>query len=1121
MQNYDVLLLIALTEEMETFSKYGFFKLEAKQNVGPFLFYEFTFYDKHKKKRRGALLVANEMGSKMRDAAISFCKRFRTTLAINAGISGRLNSDARIGDVVLANEINLYAERSAAVQQGVSYTLQAGGSAISIDRTLRNSVSETSFSQSVGFPSFINFCTKYSFDISAEHAKKCEQWIEEGNVAGNPRIVVGNFACGSIVGKAEAFQDFLRSTNKNLIAIDMESGFAGDAILNLEEDEQPKFLSIRAISDPGNQDKKTFDSVGHGAFRQWAMHNIVVLIKKYLSHEADFQDHQTIVQVNNPLEQNGVEASSQYTEVYPGQSIDPSTSTELRNMRYSNLRKESEGLTKFSNYQQFLSELLSANPGARFLVEGSGGCGKSSMLRFAEIEINQSEDCHRAVYINSRKLFEKLPVDQVDEAIGSILLDLIGPTLREDESLIVLLDELFGHKREEALVSGMLNLANARKGKVLLAFGLDHYETSKTSANSPDGLYLFKIKYDAEFKLKNTNIVDDTKAIPLISGLLATGHNEIRNLNAKDVLRMIRDLGFPYINAFVISLVLDNRGKKLYRDCRSSTDFILHAMRDELNLRQKSSSENVTFTDVCIESLRTHTPELSKQRISPKRLKIQNYYDENFAQFPKLVQTCLIANAVAELMKYPPEGSRQLFDTYEIKSAHFYSIVFGCDVTACIKDLLHDADLEERLLKSALSICDNIEGPSLSFALYLAGRAVSANGKLIAKDIFKLTSFLVDDQSKFPKIDDIRSISEVSQDDKFLRLAIRTHFISAAYSEDLGRTTEYIGRVLSDPVEESLNRTFHLEYYGDHPLNTSGSASISVRLDLDESATGWKRTRGVLYHRISKAIATHSFSQIQRIHVLTYFCIVKAKHEIGGLDSSEKQEAQELLSSLKTFSFEIGDQLSDFLKVISFALKFDRFDILDVITHLYQIKLLPRFGWIHRSFGLNDNSVETVGSHILGAMLLADILLPDLYPHLNESEISKIKDLILSHDIGEAFVGDYHPSDNDKRDEERGAISLLHAMSIYGNFSNIRHYKGRFNDFSKATSHESKIANSLDKLDSIIQAYIYLDKFRSHDELKRFMSENLDRIIDPKLKKFAQEVIARAQSRKFEKNSDS
>lgn len=1117
MTDVEVVVLVALAEEFETLNKYGFYELSKREELGPFSQYYFSFYDKHKTRRQGVVVLVNDMGSTARDATNEVCHRHNPRIVINIGISGRLNTDAKLGDLVIPSYINLYAERGAAIQKGESYELQPGGSNVTIERELRNSISEPDFLNLANLPTFFDFCSSREVFLTEADIKKTQDWLDSGDVARSPKALVGPFAVGPFVGKAESFKDFLRATDKNVLAIDMESGYVGDTIESMRRQIRPDFIAIRAISDPGDQRKSEFDAVGNGAFRKWAMNNIITMLQRFLENQIELAHiSEKFLTPSHPHHELPPTTGSSnmmgrhYADAYPGQKICKSATLEEKNRRFSNLRRKGDEGHDPIPYEQFIEELRSAPDGARILVEGPGGCGKSSMLRFIEEELNIGDDTHKSIYINSRAVFEQIPKQQMEVGAVDFFRNALRTYEQKDARLVVLLDELFGHPREETIVEALLSVLGEMDAKAVLAFGFDHYETSKSKNDSKDGLYLYRKRYDFEFRLKNTNISDRNKALAVIGGMLDTIPDLDPRLSADEIYDRAFNLGFPYLNAFVVSLILDNLRKPLFEKCRSSTDFILHAMRDELRRREEVMKFGISFEDICVEALRVHIPELRRRGVSKSREAQRDYFDDNFAQFPKLVQTSLIANAVAYLMEYPPDGSQQLFKRLEIDSDDFYSIVFGCDVTSSIKDLLHDEDLEEKLLKSAVSICNKMKGPSLSFALYLAGRAVSPNGKEIAKDIFRLTDFLRDNNFSENSAKDVRAISSVSKEDKFLRLATRTHFISAAYSGDAELTSEYIGRVLRDPVEESLNRTFHLEYYGDHPAQSFGSASISVRLELDEKSIAWKRTRGVLQHRIRRAIAEKNISQIEKIHILTYFCIIKSKHEQGLLSDREIEEASITIQQLKKFSIDLGRQLTGFLRVLEHALQLDRYDLIDVIEHLFRIKTTPRFGWVSRGFGAEDEHVETVGSHVLGSLLLADILLPDLYPHMTFQERYRVMVLLLTHDVGEAFVGDFDPNDHSKREEEKRAVELIDAMRVYGDFSNLSAFGERFADFSEGASQEAKLAIAFDKLDAIFQAYIYKDKFASTEEFRLFMSENLSRISDVKIRRFAQKILARS-----------
>jgi nucleoside phosphorylase len=92
----DVLILIALSEEARIFYREGFHPLREQPNLESFPYHTFEYVDAGDHLRKGILVVAGEVGPRIRDAALLFAQQFSPKLVLNVGISGRIK-DARVG----------------------------------------------------------------------------------------------------------------------------------------------------------------------------------------------------------------------------------------------------------------------------------------------------------------------------------------------------------------------------------------------------------------------------------------------------------------------------------------------------------------------------------------------------------------------------------------------------------------------------------------------------------------------------------------------------------------------------------------------------------------------------------------------------------------------------------------------------------------------------------------------------------------------------------------------------------------------------------------------------------------------------------------------------------------
>ncbi len=143
------------------------------------------------------------------------------------------------------------------------------------------------------------------------------------------------------------------------------------------------------------------------------------------------------------------------------------------------------------------------------------------------------------------------------------------------------------------------------------------------------------------------------------------------------------------------------------------------------------------------------------------------------------------------------------------------------------------------------------------------------------------------------------------------------------------------------------------------------------------------------------------------------------------------------------------------------------------LEHIYQLKVIPRSGWLQA--GIPASEVESIASHSFGMA----ILLMHLRSGLQENGINveRALNMALVHDIAESIVGDITPQDNvpesDKHDAEAKAFEKIVRGVREGEY-----FKDLWEDFEGVASQEAKVVKRIDKLDMLIQAYLYEKKYQ-------------------------------------------
>jgi len=1087
----DVLILITLTEEAETFHDLPFHTLKEQPRLGVFLYHSFEYEDANGTARRGALVSVGEIGLRIRDAALRFAEKLSPKLVLNVGISGRIK-DARVGDVVVPTHINVIDYRAAAQDDEKNgYEILPGGKPAPVSISAGYIVNSVPFKKKNKLPSITSFAKKTGQILTTDERRKLKDWDAAKDLAKTPTVVSGPFAVSNLLIKSARFKEYvLKNADRNYVAADMESGLIADGLLTLTP--APPFYAVRAISDPATTKKSEYDAIGDGVIRRWAMSNALDTVKLLIAEPSLFGDERKLNATGGVTED--------YAPEYPGQRILGASSTSDFDDRFSNMRvtvsKRDSGETVLPiKFSTLLTEILGKPRAGSFLVQGRGGGGKSALLRALQLSIKDAREAPRTVFLDARKMIKEAGSSDIISALRNrVDRDAPGLTGTKD-SVIVFLDGLIGTDGERPIIEALSQLLARNEPTFVLAFGLDHYELAADANDYPATPYLHNKRHNRTVDLKAISINDDALATAVISGIVRTSGASTSE-SPEAILAVLRTLGFLYLNHFVVSIYLHNAGKMAF-ERKNSSAFVIQSMENlygDLYGRLTSRQFNL----LCVAALRSYCRSLVKSAGSPELATAHSRYESDFALFPRVVQTALIAKAVVYILGEfsNPKSSSVVFKTTGINEERFLSLVFGNDVNSAVKDLMADQRVEDAVLSAAHKISVTLEPASLSYALYLFGRARSERGRLRAERAFDTAAQVLLDPA---------TISP-SEPTKFWRLARRSLYISRSLNGDKKATDSYIAAVISDPYEDRLNRSFHLEYYRDH--NATG---VTVALDHEDRGDNWRRTRQMLGRRIEAAISSGTTGEYDRICILTYFSLVRYRHELAKLSTEQREQEAALIKKLKASNVTLGPELSAFLTMVEHALSRELYSSLDAVVELFAMKAIPRIGWVDRKITAATQVVESVASHVYGAMLLVELLSERLVPKLDPNETTQIIRILLYHDIAEAYIGDYRPTDGETKAMEIPTMHRIAALASYQHLPGLSASFAHFQRFETGSARCASLARDFDKLDAVFQALVYAAHFPTLDNRRQFVTGNKERISDPMLREIADEIWRRIE----------
>ncbi|MCF7822639.1 MAG: HD domain-containing protein [Candidatus Marinimicrobia bacterium] len=139
---------------------------------------------------------------------------------------------------------------------------------------------------------------------------------------------------------------------------------------------------------------------------------------------------------------------------------------------------------------------------------------------------------------------------------------------------------------------------------------------------------------------------------------------------------------------------------------------------------------------------------------------------------------------------------------------------------------------------------------------------------------------------------------------------------------------------------------------------------------------------------------------------------------------------------------------------------------------VYDLKTIPRSGWIQS--GIQPGNVESIASHSYGMSILILFLRSRL--HAAGIDVERAINMALVHDLAEAITGDYTPVDGissaDKHAEESSAFE-----NITNQIQEKEYLCELWNEFESGETQEARLVKRIDKLDMLVQAYLYEKKY--------------------------------------------
>ncbi len=327
-----------------------------------------------------------------------------------------------------------------------------------------------------------------------------------------------------------------------------------------------------------------------------------------------------------------------------------------------------------------------------------------------------------------------------------------------------------------------------------------------------------------------------------------------------------------------------------------------------------------------------------------------------------------------------------------------------------------------------------------------------------------------------------------ASDKKNMAFLIRGISVSLIYEKDEAVFRYYIKSLINDKTANTVNRGFHLEYYGDKPYIPN-----KTLLDFEDDVTKGENTLNVLCLSLDKRIKRRdNVSLVSVLEVMTLCNLIQARVEnvydeavldvrpymhrcIRYLEWIIEHKSLRNFSEAAQYFMWMRNEYEKLLGecqtgriVYSSAAPFNKFS---------KASNIERTGWVKSEIPDPENIVE----HMYNCWLIGMLYLPETYD-ADGYDKNEILSMLLIHDLGETETGDICRPDKAKKQkfydyQENIVMQSLLLSGTYPASADISKYLESWNNWTGKRGINSSVAKDIDDIQTVFQFCTYYVRY--------------------------------------------
>lgn len=412
------------------------------------------------------------------------------------------------------------------------------------------------------------------------------------------------------------------------------------------------------------------------------------------------------------------------------------------------------------------------------------------------------------------------------------------------------------------------------------------------------------------------------------------------------------------------------------------------------------------------------------------------------------------------------------------KSMSIFSIVLPKSITRFLAKMLSGDDKFEHQIMIIAERYDELSINAKSQLIFWLGRLTNPSRRAKAKTL--LQKFFKKEKEAY-SLNNFDNITE-KRDAAFL---LRGICVSLILESDKDAFVFYMNSLLTDEVSASVNKGFHLEYYGDKPLSTH------TLLDYQDDITKGEITLTTLCVSLDKKRKKQNTNYVAILEVMTLCSLIQARMEyhegVVPLDITPYTEKVKSYIQWIITSASVIQELPDVCSYLKwmhdvFSKQKSVHYPSDVMNTLVEASYVERTGWKKYE---KLSRFESIAEHMFGCVVIGMFYLPNEYDKDTSYCKDSILKMLLIHDLAETVTGDIVRPVKDKNKEyyktmETAAMQDILFSGSYPSAVGMDEYLQLWKMWSAKNDINSRVAKDIDNIQTI---YKFCDYYTRNPDL--------------------------------------